>query len=101
MLENFKSSVVAVAKWLRSVYSESDGTGSATRFHLGLLFVFVIGVGSAFAVLVFRKQLSIGDYDAFLGAATLFLTSVGGFLYGINKAADVMQTKNNNGGNQN
>jgi hypothetical protein len=91
--------VTQLVMWLRSVYSESDGSGSSTRVHLGLLIAFVIGVGITFCICVCRGHLSLTDFNAFLGAATLFLTSVGGFLYGINKAADVLSGKQNSNNN--
>jgi hypothetical protein len=79
--------------WLRSAYSESDGTGSSTRVHVGLIIAFTVGVGVSFAVSVHHKLISLGDFDAFLGAAAAFTTATCGALYGINKLGSWAESK--------
>jgi hypothetical protein len=49
----------AFLTWLRSVYSEPDGSGSSTRIHITALIAFVLGVGISFAVLVHNKVITI------------------------------------------
>jgi hypothetical protein len=78
----------AFISWVKSVYSESDGTGSSTRIHISLLIVFVLAVGASFGVLVHRKSITIAEFNSFLGAAATFLTATCGPLYGVNKLAD-------------
>lgn len=71
--------------WIRSVYSENDGTGSSTRVHIGLLIAFILGVGVSFAVGVHHHQLSPEQFDAYLAAGGTFVVTCCGALYGINK----------------
>jgi len=85
--------VTAFGQWLRSVYSEPDGTGSSTRLHISLLTVFTIAVGISFAALVHRHGITIEQFNAFLGAAATFLVSTCGPLYGINKLSDWAKSK--------
>lgn len=79
--------------WLRSVYSEADGTGSSTRVHVGLLVVFVVIVGFLFEHLVAHGVMKPEQFFAYLGVAGTFLATVCGVLYGTNKVADVMSKK--------
>lgn len=79
--------------WLRSVYSEPDGTGSSTRLHISLLIVFVIGVGISFGVLVHHKTITVEQFDGFLSAAAAFLVATTGPLYGVNKLANWANNK--------
>ena len=74
--------------WLKSVYSESDGTGSSTRLHIGLLIAFVISVGVSFAHLVHIHVLTVEQFNGYLSASGTFLVTVCGVLYGANKLAD-------------
>jgi hypothetical protein len=89
--------LTAFISWLKSVFSESDGTGSSTRVSIGLLVSFVIGVGIAFCVGVHRKTITIAEFNAFLGAAATFLTATCGPLYGVNKLADWANKKSAGG----
>jgi hypothetical protein len=84
--------------WLRSVYSEPDGTGSSTRIHVSLLIAFVIAVGISFGVLVHHKEITVEQFDAFLGAAGAFLVATTGPLYGVNKLADWAKGRSNQPG---
>jgi hypothetical protein len=79
--------------WLRSVYSEADGTGSSTRVHVGILVLFVVVVGSIFEHLVSHKVMTSDQFDAFLVSAGTFLATSCGVLYGSNKLADVFKKK--------
>jgi len=82
--------------WLKSAYSESDGSGSSTRIHMTALIAFVIGVGLAFGVATHEKKFTIEQFDGFLGAGATFIVTTCGPLYGLNKASDVLNKKNNN-----
>ena len=77
-----------IGAWLRSCYSEPDGTGSSTRIHISLLIAFVLSVGASFAHLVNLHVISIEQFCIFLGAAATFLVTTTGPLYGANKLAD-------------
>ena len=74
--------------WLRSVYSEPDGTGSSTRLVISALVAFAIVAGLSFAYLVHIKTITIEQFDAFLTAAATFIVTTCGPLYGVNKLAD-------------
>ena len=80
--------------WLKSVYSESDGSGSSTRVHMTAIIAFVLGVGVSFAVSVHHKYVTIEQFNSFLSAAAIFITSTCGVLYGLNKAGSYMDGKN-------
>jgi hypothetical protein len=73
--------------WLRSVYSESDGSGSSTRVHMAGLIAFILGVGISFAVSVHHKYVTIEQFDAFLTSGATFIVTTCGALYGINKVS--------------
>ena len=79
--------------WLKSVYSEPDGTGSSTRIHISLLTLFTISVGASFGVLVHKHSISMEQFNSFLGAAATFLVSTAGPLYGVNRLADWAKSK--------
>ena len=82
--------------WLRSVYSEPDGSGSSTRVHIGMIFAFILGVGTAFAVSTYKSKMTIDQFNSFLGSAGNFILVTGGPLYGANKLADWAKNKNQN-----
>lgn len=92
----FIPNLTPLFQWLRSTYSESDGAGSSTRLHIGLLTVFVITVGVSFTHLVHLKVITMEQFNAFLGAGATFLVTTAGPLYGINKLADWASTKAEN-----
>jgi hypothetical protein len=85
----------SIATWLKGVYSEPGGQGSSTRLHISLLIAFVLGVGIGFSVLVHKHSISIEQFNGFLTAGSVFLTSTCGSLYGLNKAADWAKSKGN------
>lgn len=74
-----------VITWIKSVYSEPDGTGSSTRVHMAAVIGFILGVGVSFAVSVHHKLITIEQFDSFLSAGATFITVICGALYGINK----------------
>jgi hypothetical protein len=79
--------------WLRSVYSESDGSGSSTRIHMTLLILFVLGVGVSFAVSVHHKLITLEQFDSFLTSGATFIVTTCGALYGINKVSEYANSK--------
>jgi len=85
--------LTAIAKWIRSVYSEPDGSGSSTRVVISSLICFIIGVGISFAVLVHQHTITIDQFDSFLAAAATFITTTCAPLYGVNKLADYAKNK--------
>lgn len=87
-----KAWILKILHFIKSVYSEPDGSGSSTRVHIGLLTVFVISVGVGFSVLVFKKSITIEQFDNFLSSAATFLIGTCGPLYGVNKLADWAKT---------
>lgn len=84
----------AFITWLRSVYSEADGSGSSTRVHISCIVAFVIGVGVSFCVSLHHKVITMAEFNSFLDSSATFLTTVCGVLYGINKAGSYMDGKN-------
>ena len=83
-----------IMSFIRSVYSEADGSGSSTRVHIGILTAFTIGVGVSFSYLVHTTRVSIEQFNSFLASAATFLVSTCGPLYGINKLSDWAKSKN-------
>lgn len=94
LLNNIGTALKPFAAWVKSVYSEPDGTGSSTRIHISLLIGFVISVGVSFGVLVHRHTISVEQFNSFLGAGAAFLAATTGPLYGVNKLSDWAKSKN-------
>jgi hypothetical protein len=79
--------------WLRSIWSEPDGTGSSTRVHMTALIAFVIGVGVSFGIATHQKKFSIEQFNNFLEAGSTFIVTTCGPLYGANKVSDYLKDK--------
>jgi hypothetical protein len=92
--------LTAFFSWLRSVFSEPDGTGSSTRVVISALIGFAIAAGFSFAYLVHIKTITIEQFDGFLTAAGTFITVTCGPLYGVNKLADYGKNKQPTQGQQ-
>jgi hypothetical protein len=84
--------------WLRSIWSEPDGTGSSTRVHMTALIAFIIGTGLSFGIATHQKKVSIEQFNNFLSAGSTFLVTTCGPLYGANKVADYLKNKNSQPG---
>jgi hypothetical protein len=84
--------------WIRSIWSEPDGTGSSTRVHMTALIAFIIGVGLSFGIATHQKKVSIEQFNNFLSAGSTFLVTTCGPLYGANKVADYLKNKNSQPG---
>ena len=82
--------------WLKSVYSESSGNGSATRVHIGLIVGFVIAVGLSFATAVHLHKLTIDQFNSYLNTAGQFVVVTGGPLYAANQAGNWLQKREDN-----
>lgn len=82
-----------VIAWIKSVYSEADGTGSSTRIHISLLTSFVLGVGISFGILVHKHSISVEQFNQFLVAGGTFIATTCGPLYGVNKVAALIKGK--------
>ena len=80
--------------FLKSVFSESDGSGSTSRVMIGLLTSFILGVGISFATSVHYKVITLEQFNNFLQTGSTFLLTTCGPLYGINKAADAWKNGN-------
>lgn len=84
--------------WLRSVYSEADGTGSSTRVHMTLLIAFILGVGISFGIATHQKRITIEQFNNFLSSGGEFIVTTCGPLYAANKTADWLKSKSQNPG---
>ena len=81
--------------WLKSVYSEPDGSGSSTRIHITALIMFILGVGISFGVATHHKIFTLEEFDNFLTTSSTFIVTTCGPLYGVNKMADWAKNKTN------
>jgi hypothetical protein len=79
--------------WLKSTYSEPDGTGSSTRVHMSALIAFILGIGIAFGVATHHKKFTLEQFDSFLTTASTFIVTTCGPLYIANKTADWAKNK--------
>ena len=95
-LPNLKPAII----WLKSIWSEADGTGSSTRIHISLLTSFVLGVGISFGILVHRHRITVEQFNQFLVAGGTFIATTCGPLYGANKIAAWATSKNSNDAKQ-
>jgi len=84
----------AFLTWLKSIWSEPDGSGSSTRVHMTMLIAFILGVGISFGVATHQKRVSIEQFNNFLNAGATFIVTTCGPLYAANKAADFLKNKN-------
>jgi hypothetical protein len=87
-----------VIGWIKSIWSEPDGSGSSTRVHITVLIVFILGMGLSFGIATHQKRITMEQFNSFLNSAGTFLVTTCGPLYGLNKAADVYKNKDNNKG---
>jgi hypothetical protein len=85
-----------VALWLKSIWSEPDGSGSSTRVHMTMLIAFILGIGISFGVATHQKRVTIEQFNNFLNAGATFIVTTCGPLYAANKAADYLKNKNPN-----
>lgn len=81
--------------FVRSVFSEPDGTGSTSRILITAIVAFVLGIGSALVAKI-HTPVTVADIDSFLGAAGIFIASTCTPMYLINKGANTMIVKSDN-----
>ncbi len=80
--------------YIRTMLSESDGTGSSSRLCLLLVVVFTLGFVSALLWKI-HGPITAAEFSQAVGALTLFATGICGSLYGINRAAEVFNNRAN------
>jgi uncharacterized membrane protein len=78
--------------YLRSMLSESDGTASSSRFCIVAVILFTLGFVSALLWKI-HGPISAAEFSQAVGSLTLFATGLCGALYGINRAADVLNNR--------
>ena len=81
--------------FLKSVFSEPDGTGSCSRILMTAIVGFVLGAGTTLVYKI-HQPVTVTDLCTFLGTAGTFILSTAGPLYGMNKLADVMKNNSDN-----
>jgi predicted cation transporter len=81
-----------IIAFLKSQFSESDGTVSNTRVCMFAIIMFTLGWGTALVTKI-HTSVTVTELDGFLNAATFFVTGITGTLYAINKVADVANNK--------
>lgn len=81
-------------KWLKSVLSESDGSGSTTRCLMFIVVFAAVIWSSVLLVDVHHHKVSIEQLDGYFGSIGQYLTVTATPLYAVNKAADVMNNRN-------
>ncbi len=79
--------------WIKSIWSEPNGNGSSTRVIITAIISFILGVGISFAVATHAKLITIEQFNNFLSAGGNFILTTCGPLYGANKAADWLKSK--------
>lgn len=84
--------------WVRSIWSEPDGSGSSTRIHITMLVAFILGVGISFGIATHQKRITVEQFNNFLNSGATFIVTTCGPLYGANKAADWLKNKDNKPG---
>lgn len=82
--------------FIKSVFSEADGSGSASRIMIAVLVGFIVGSGATIAYRL-HGSFVVADLDSFLNAAGMFIATTCSPLYLINKGAAVLK----NGGQGN
>jgi hypothetical protein len=80
-------------KWVKSIWSEPDGTGSSTRILMAALIAFVLGVGISFGISTNKGRMTPEQFNNFLGSSGTFIVTTCGPLYAANKAADWLKKK--------
>jgi hypothetical protein len=78
--------------FVRSWLSEADGTVSNTRVCISALIAFALGWVTALVVKV-HGPVTVAEIGALLGPLGLFVGGISGSLYGINKFADAMKSR--------
>ena len=91
-----KDFLTKLASWIKTVMSESDGSGSTTRV---LMFVLVLAAIVWSSVLLHDAhihKITIEQFNNYLGSISQYLTITASPLYAVNKAADCFNNRNGN-----
>lgn len=83
--------------WLKSVLSESDGSGSTTRVLMFFLVFAAIIWSSVLLYDAHVHKITIEQFSSYLSSISNYLTITATPLYAANKAADVFNNKFGNG----
>jgi uncharacterized membrane protein len=81
------------SSFVRSWLSEADGTVSNTRICVALVVTFALGWVTALVSKV-PGPVSVAELSSILSPMAFFVTGITGTLYGVNKAADVLNNRN-------
>ena len=84
---------MSISAWVKSIYSEPDGSGSSTRIHITAFIAFIIGIGISFGVATHHKKFTLEQFDSFLTTASTFIVTTCGPLYAVNKTADFLKKR--------
>jgi hypothetical protein len=91
-----KDFISELLKWLRSVLSERDGTGSTTRVLMFVLVIAAIVWSSVLLHDAHARKITIEQFNNYLGSIGQYLTITAGPLYATNKIADCVNNRSNN-----
>lgn len=78
--------------WLRSIFSEADGTGSSTRVYVGLVVSFSLGFVTALLLKV-HGPITVSEFCSAVGVLGEFAGGICGALYGINRLGNWADNK--------
>lgn len=78
--------------WLRSVFSEKDGTGSSTRLNIAAVTGFSLGFITALLWKV-RAPITVAEFCQGVSAVGNFAMGFGGLLYGVNRAGNWLDNR--------
>jgi hypothetical protein len=83
-----------ICGWLKSVLSEADGSGSATRVLMFILVLAAIVWSSVLLVDVHKHKYTMEQFSGYLTSVGQYLTITATPLYATNKIATVIDNKN-------
>lgn len=73
--------------FIRSVFSEPDGSGSSSRICIAGIVIFILGAGTSLAFKI-HTPITVAEMNSFLVAAGEFIATTCGPLYLINKGSE-------------
>jgi hypothetical protein len=94
-----KDFMTELFNWLKSVMSESDGSGSTTRVLMFVLVLAAIVWSSILLHDAHAHKITIEQFSSYLGSISQYLTITAGPLYATNKISDCIITRANNKSN--
>lgn len=81
--------------FIKSIFSEPDGTGSCSRVLIAAIVAFILGAGAVLLTKI-HASLLVADINSFLQAAGMFITTTCTPMYLINKGGNVVNNHINN-----